>query len=44
MLFIIGLGLSDENDITLKGINAIKASQRYSSAYIASTLNHTRQF
>lgn len=34
MLYIIGLGLSDERDITLKGFEAVKASERvYLEAY-----------
>lgn len=34
MLFIIGLGLADEYDITLKGFNAIKSCSRiYLEAY-----------
>jgi diphthamide biosynthesis methyltransferase len=28
MLFMIGLGLGDEKDITLKGLEAIKSSDR----------------
>lgn len=34
MLFIIGLGLSDEKDITIKGLEAIKSCERiYLEAY-----------
>jgi diphthine synthase len=34
MLFIIGLGLSDEKDITVKGLEAIKSCERiYLEAY-----------
>lgn len=34
MLFIIGLGLSDERDITLKGLDAVKSCERiYLEAY-----------
>ncbi|CAO3631063.1 unnamed protein product [Cunninghamella echinulata] len=34
MLYVIGLGLSDETDITVKGLEAIKKSERvYLEAY-----------
>lgn len=34
MLYIIGLGLCDETDITVKGLNAIKSCERvYLEAY-----------
>jgi diphthine synthase len=34
MLYIIGLGLSDERDITLKGLDAVKSCERiYLEAY-----------
>ncbi|KAF9163042.1 diphthine synthase [Actinomortierella ambigua] len=34
MLYVIGLGLSDEKDITVKGLEAVKASERiYLEAY-----------
>lgn len=34
MLYIIGLGLSDEKDITIKGLEAIKSCERiYLEAY-----------
>lgn len=34
MLFVIGLGLSDEKDITLKGLEAVKSCERvYLEAY-----------
>lgn len=34
MLYIIGLGLGDEKDITLKGLEAVKkCSQVYMEAY-----------
>lgn len=34
MLFLIGLGLSDEKDITIRGLEAIKSSERvYLEAY-----------
>lgn len=34
MFFIIGLGLSDEKDITIKGLEAIKSCERiYLEAY-----------
>ena len=34
MLYIIGLGLSDETDITVKGLKAVQSSERiYLEAY-----------
>lgn len=34
MLYIVGLGLSDETDITVKGLEAVKKSERvYLEAY-----------
>ncbi len=34
MLYIIGLGLSDEKDITVKGLEAVKSCERiYLEAY-----------
>ncbi|KAJ1884589.1 diphthine synthase, partial [Kickxella alabastrina] len=34
MLYIVGLGLSDERDITVKGLEAVKGSERvYLEAY-----------
>lgn len=34
MLYVIGLGLSDETDITVKGLEAVKKSERiYLEAY-----------
>jgi diphthine synthase len=34
VFYIIGLGLGDENDITLKGLKAIKSSEKvYLEAY-----------
>lgn len=34
MLYVIGLGLSDETDITVKGLEAVKRSERiYLEAY-----------
>lgn len=34
MLYVIGLGLSDETDITVKGLEAVKNSERvYLEAY-----------
>lgn len=34
MFFIIGLGLGDNEDVTVKGLNAIKSSERvYLEAY-----------
>jgi diphthine methyl ester synthase len=34
MLFIVGLGLSDEKDITVKGLEAVKSCTRvYLEAY-----------
>ena len=34
MLFVVGLGLADEADITVKGLNVVKAAQRvYLEAY-----------
>jgi hypothetical protein len=34
VLYLIGLGLGDETDITIKGLNAVKASKRvYLEAY-----------
>jgi len=41
MLYIIGLGLSDETDITVKGLNALKSCERvylesYTSILLAS--------
>lgn len=34
MLYVVGLGLSDEKDITLKGLEAVKGSERvYLEAY-----------
>lgn len=34
MLYIIGLGLGDEKDITLRGLEAVKKSQKvYMEAY-----------
>ena len=34
MLYIVGLGLSDEKDITVKGLEAVKSSSRiYLEAY-----------
>lgn len=34
MLYIIGLGLSDETDITVKGLKAVQGSERvYLEAY-----------
>ncbi|KAL8701422.1 MAG: hypothetical protein Q9201_004906 [Fulgogasparrea decipioides] len=34
MLFLVGLGLADETDITVKGLNVVKAAQRvYLEAY-----------
>jgi diphthine synthase len=34
MLYLIGLGLYDEKDVTVKGLEAIKASKRvYLEAY-----------
>lgn len=34
VLFVIGLGLSDESDITLKGLEAVKSSEKvYLEAY-----------
>ncbi|OLL22809.1 Diphthine methyl ester synthase [Neolecta irregularis DAH-3] len=40
MLYIIGLGLSDEKDITLKGLEAIKASERVYLESYTSILPH----
>ena len=34
MLFLVGLGLADETDITLKGLNVVKAASKvYLEAY-----------
>ena len=34
MLFVVGLGLADEADITIKGLNVVKAASRvYLEAY-----------
>lgn len=34
MLYLVGLGLADETDITIKGLNVVKAAQRvYLEAY-----------
>ncbi|CAO3600361.1 unnamed protein product [Absidia cylindrospora] len=34
MLYVVGLGLSDETDITVKGLEAVKNSERiYLEAY-----------
>lgn len=34
MLFVVGLGLADETDITVKGLNVVKAASRvYLEAY-----------
>lgn len=34
MLYVIGLGLSDEEDITVKGLKAVKSCERiYLEAY-----------
>lgn len=34
MLYLIGLGLSDEKDVTVRGLEAIKGSERvYLEAY-----------
>ena len=34
MLYMVGLGLADEKDITLKGLNIVKAADRvYLEAY-----------
>lgn len=34
MLYLVGLGLADESDITVKGLNVIKAAKRvYLEAY-----------
>ena len=34
MLYLVGLGLSDEKDVTVRGLEAIKGSQRvYLEAY-----------
>lgn len=34
MLFVVGLGLADETDITIKGLNVVKAARRvYLEAY-----------
>jgi len=34
MLYVIGLGLADENDITLKGLDAVRSCSRiYLDAY-----------
>jgi diphthine synthase len=34
MLYVIGLGLSDERDITVKGLDAVKSCERvYLEAY-----------
>lgn len=34
MLYLIGLGLADETDITVKGLNVVKAARRvYLEAY-----------
>ena len=41
MLFLIGLGLSDEFDISLKGLAAIKDSEKvYLEAYTSILLVH----
>ncbi len=34
MLYMVGLGLADETDITVKGLNIVKAAERvYLEAY-----------
>lgn len=34
MLYMVGLGLADESDITVKGLNVVKAAKRvYLEAY-----------
>lgn len=34
MLYLVGLGLADETDITVKGLNVVKAAERvYLEAY-----------
>lgn len=44
MLYLIGLGLADEKDITIKGLEVVKrASRVYLEAYTAILLvDHTR--
>lgn len=38
MLYIIGLGLGDENDITLRGLQAVKECQKIYLEYYTSLL------
>lgn len=44
MLYLIGLGLADERDITIKGLEVVrKANRVYLEAYTAILLVDTRQ-
>ena len=39
MLYLVGLGLADETDITVKGLNVVKAAHRvYLEAYTSTLL------
>ncbi len=44
MLYIVGLGLADEKDITAKGLDIVRKAERvYLEAYTAILLVHKEQ-
>ena len=45
MLYLVGLGLADEKDITVKGLEIVKKAERvYLEAYTAILLVEKEQF